>query len=147
MAYRMACDAPSLFAGVAAVEAVPAAACPAAQIHVPLLTVASAADPLLRIGPGGPASVIDGHPQPAVVDVVAQWRRREGCSPAMRTTVIGALTNTVWPDCTAKGQVGLSLYQAGRHVWPAGGPGTPSAQAEILDFFRTVAPGAFRATP
>jgi len=144
MAYRMACVAPGLFAGVAAVEAVPAATCPATRLHIPLLTVVSAVDPLLRIGPGSPPKVVDGHLQPDVIGVVAQWRRTDGCSPTTNVTVTGELTTTLWPDCTAHAQVGFSLYQYGRHAWPTGRPGTPSAQAQILAFFNRLRPTVFQ---
>jgi polyhydroxybutyrate depolymerase len=143
MAYRMACQTPGLFAGIAAVEAVPVDTCPATHLSVPFLTIASTADPLLRITPNSPAKKVDGHPQPDVVGVVAQWRRREGCTPHAQVTVTGAVTRTVWPDCTRHSQIGFSLYRDTGHAWPAGGPRTPSAQAQILDFFRHVAPGAF----
>jgi len=149
MAYRVACQAPGLFTAVAAVEAVSVDSCPRLAAPVPLLVVASTADPLLRITPAARQRWMEGYRQPSVTGVVQAWRGLEGCHGEPVVTMAGALTRSRWTGCGGA-EVGLDLYAGGGHQWPAGsapqagshaaasgGPMTPSAQAELWAFFRT----------
>jgi polyhydroxybutyrate depolymerase len=151
MAYRVACHAPGLFTAVAAVEAVSVDTCRRLAAPVPLLVVASTADPLLRITPAAPQRWMEGYRQPSVTGVVQAWRALDGCSGAPTVTTAGTLTRSRWTGCGGA-EIGLDLYAGGGHQWPAGTAPqagsraassqdslTPSAQAELWAFFRTTA--------
>jgi polyhydroxybutyrate depolymerase len=148
MAYRMACQAPGLFAGVAAVEAVPVAPCVATD-PVPVAIVASEHDPLLSIDQGDRRLIVDHYLEPTVDATAAAWRGLDRCGPQASTRSAGRATVTVWGSCAGGASVELALYQGGSHAWPEGGgpvgpvglggKATPSAQQLIWSFFQAVA--------
>ncbi len=136
LAYRLACQDPGAFAGIAAVHAVAVSGCPSTR-PVPLLAVASTRDPMVSIA--GPPKHIAGHTEMTVDGLAAHWRQLEGCQPASTTAASGMLSTSSW-TCAAPGRVEVAVYHGGSHAWPAGGPGTPSAQALIWAFFRGLTP-------
>lgn len=133
MAMRMACADPGLFAGLAAVEAVPAGPC-ATTVPVPTVLVDSTADPLLTIATDGPKKTMQGYLEPTVGQTVDAWRQLDGCSPAASSVITGLVTTTVWSKCEGRGLVQYDLYQGGSHRWPVGGGASPSAQSLIAAF-------------
>jgi polyhydroxybutyrate depolymerase len=137
MALRMACEAPTLFAGVASYGAVNAKACtsPAA---VSLLELAATGDPELTIGPGGRPQVENGYTEPTVVAQVEQYRQADACNAVATTTTQGTLTTTTWTQCASGRSVQLGLYQGGDHGWPTGDATTPSAEEVMWDFFQSL---------
>jgi polyhydroxybutyrate depolymerase len=140
MAFRMACRRPRLFTAVAAVEAVSVYPCRSVAAPVPVLSVASTADPLLRIFDSAPPKRIDGRPQPSVDDVIRSWRTLDGCSGTPVRTQAGALDSLRWTACRSGAVVGEDLYAGGSHVWPGGSTLTPSAQARVWAFFSPAGP-------
>ena len=136
MAYRLACQRPGLFAGVAAVEAVPMDPCRAVGRPVPLLVVASTGDPLLRLTDAAPARRIEGSPQPSVEGAVTTWRTLDGCTGAPEQHVTGTLTSRAWTSCRGGTRVGLDTYAGGSHAWPTGSGTTPGALSRIWSFLR-----------
>lgn len=133
MAMRMACADPGLFAGLAAVEAVPAAPC-TSTVPVPTVLVDSTADPLLTIATNGPKKTMQGYLEPTVGQTVEAWRQLDGCSLAASSLTTGLVTTTAWPHCEGQGKVQYDLYQGGSHRWPVGSGATPSAQSLIAGF-------------
>lgn len=130
MAYRMACAAPGMWAGIAAVEAVPVAECPSVP-PVPIIVVASSHDPLLTINDGQPRKAMQGYLQPTVQTTVDQWRHLDGCTPAGGAQVTGTAAVDTWSHCQGAGRVAYALYHGGSHAWPGGttgAPRTPSAE-------------------
>lgn len=146
MAYRVACDSPGLFAGVAAVEAVSVSAC-ALTTPVPLLIVAQTGDPLLSVVPGEPPAHIEGHTETTVGAEVADWRGLDGCGPAAVTATFGDLSTQSWNQCHGEGRVEEAIYGGGAHTWFHGCQGTPSAQALVWSFFHEAAPTVSAAGP
>ncbi len=136
MAYRMACAAPGLFAGVASVEAVSVYPCARAE-PVSLIEVASSADPLLSIDHAEPPKRVDGLVQPWVDTVVADWRHLDGCPAVPTSQVTGSLTTTTWTACAGGTRLAFSLYRGGSHAWPDGGGPAASAARLIWDFLAT----------
>ncbi|HWG72539.1 MAG TPA: hypothetical protein VG184_00640 [Acidimicrobiales bacterium] len=134
MAYRLACSDPGAFAGVAAVEAVPVAPCDSTT-PVPLIEVASTADPLLTVNAGAPPKYMAGRAEVTVQVLTEQWRHRDGCTAAASASTRGALVATVWSHCAAGSRIELALYRGGSHAWPRGSAATPSAQEVIWSFF------------
>ncbi len=134
MAYRMACDAPGMFAAVAAVEAVSVSDC-SATTPVPLLVVAQTGDPLLTINQAGAPKHIEGHLENTVQGEVAVWRGLDGCGPSTDEVNVGDLTAHVWDRCRGRGRVEEAIYGGGAHTWFPGRPGTPSAEALVWSFF------------
>ncbi len=133
MAMRMACVEPGLFAGLAAVEAVPAAPC-ASTVPVPTALVASSADPLLTIATSGARKTMQGYLQPTVGQTVDAWRQLNGCLLSASSVPIGLVTTTQWSHCEGGAKVQYDLYRGGSHRWPVGGGPTPSAQRLIAGF-------------
>lgn len=114
MVYRMACSTPGLFSGFAAVEAVSVFHC-AAPRPVRLLEVASTGDPLLTIHDGSPPKRINGVPQLTVDDLVAAWRRVDGCGPPAAPAQYGSMRVSTWRSCPVQ----AALLPGGSHRWPA----------------------------
>jgi polyhydroxybutyrate depolymerase len=141
MAYRMACDDPGVFAGVAAVEAISVSSCASAD-PVPLLIVASQGDPLLTIGLRSPPKHIEGHTETTVQAEVAAWRVLEHCQPADTAATIGDVTTQTWSSCAGRGRVEAAVYGGGSHAWFKACRATPSAQALVWAFFHGEAPPA-----
>ncbi|MDQ6838754.1 MAG: hypothetical protein M3137_10590 [Actinomycetota bacterium] len=133
MAMRLACADPGLFAGLAAVEAVPAAPC-ARTVPLPTVLVDSTADPLLTIATDGPKKIMQGYVEPTVGQTVDQWRQLNGCSTAASSQASGLVTTTAWSHCEGRGKVQYDLYQGGSHRWPVGGGATASAQSLVAGF-------------
>jgi polyhydroxybutyrate depolymerase len=134
MALRLACAAPELFAGVAAVEAVSVYSCPHPRA-VSLLEVASRDDPLLAVDGRQPERVVNGFHEPTVEGMVAGWRQVAACGTTA-TSVSGTLTERRWSGCRSHTRLGYALYAGGSHAWPAGDARTPSAEQVIWTFFR-----------
>jgi polyhydroxybutyrate depolymerase len=133
MAYRMACAEPNLFAGVAAVEAVPVPACiPPRPVSIAI--VAYQNDPYLSISNPEPTQVLRGIAEPRVNDVVAQWRQIDGCTGSPTVKQIGTAVISLWSACQNQTRVQYALYAGGAHRWPQGDPGTPSASGLIWSF-------------
>jgi len=135
MAYRMACADPSLFAGVAAVEAVPVPAC-APSRPVSIAIVAYQDDPFLSISAPEPLRVVRGMIEPRVDDIVAQWRQIDGCVGSPTVTQMGTAVNSIWSGCHDQTRVQYTLYAGGAHRWPQGDGTTPSASQLIWSFLR-----------
>lgn len=135
MAFRMACEAPSMFAAVASVEAVSVYACPRPK-PVSLLEVASRDDPLIAIDGRSPQKMVNGFHEPNVEQLVTDWRQADGCKPSGTTAVAGTLTQTTWTGGKGGTRVAYALYEGGSHMWPRGNADTPSAEQVIWHFFR-----------
>jgi polyhydroxybutyrate depolymerase len=134
MAYRMACADPGLFAGVAAVEAVPAPACTPPR-PVSIAIVAYQDDPYVSVSAQQPTQVVRGMDEPRVDTVVAEWRMADGCLGTPTVKVVGTALISLSSDCQNQTQVQYALYAGGGHRWPAGDLGTPSASRLIWSFF------------
>jgi polyhydroxybutyrate depolymerase len=134
MAYRMACADPGLFAGVAAVEAVPVMSC-AAPRPIPLAIVAYQDDPLLTIAPPEPPRRVEGYIEPRVDQVVATWRHADGCPAAPIVREEGTVSVSSWSGCSDHTRFQYDLYAGGSHHWPRGNAATPSATQLIWRFF------------
>ena len=119
MAYRMACEKPELFAGVAVFAAVNAMACPRAA-PVPLLISAGTADPEVTASAGGIRHSVDGYLEPTVDEQAEFYRRADGCRGEPTTTVAGDLISLHWTVCASGDTVQLSWYAGAEHSWPAG---------------------------
>jgi polyhydroxybutyrate depolymerase len=135
MAFRLACEAPQLFAGIAAVEAVSVYACPHPK-PVSLLEVASRRDPLLALDANQPEKVVNGFHEPTVAGLVTQWRQADACQGAGRAVVLGTLTQSMWSSCKGGTRLAYALYGGGSHAWPHGDADTPSAERVVWSFFR-----------
>lgn len=135
MAYRVACQSPSTFAGLAIVEATPVTACSAGHAHLPLVIVGSTGDPFVRIDSGGPPRAINGFVEPSLREVATAWAGVDGCTLIPSSLRGGSLDQLTWSHCRGGARVALDVYSGRRHVWPPGSPGTPSATQAITAFF------------
>lgn len=134
MAYRLACEAPGVFSGVAAVEAASVYPCPKAP-PAPLIIVASTADTFIRMDDTEPAIVVNGYSQPSMATLASTWAHAQGCPTSTVRHPAPALTTTVWVGCTLSSRVERAAYEGGSHAWPAGDNQTPSAQRLVWRFF------------
>ncbi|HMC08032.1 MAG TPA: hypothetical protein VKL22_01730 [Actinomycetota bacterium] len=135
MAYDAVCSDPKLVGSFVAIAAVPVSVCPGGS-PVSLLEMAGTLDPLLTYDDSRPRHVVNGFTMPSVVDAVAAWRRRNGCTNQVSTRSAGILRLETWSHCAGGAVVELGTYRGLGHVWPAGGPATPPA-AEVLWAFLT----------
>ncbi|GAA2558315.1 hypothetical protein GCM10010435_31660 [Winogradskya consettensis] len=107
MAYRIACEKPSLFTAVAVFGAVNAMACPD-PAPVSLLVAAGTADPDVTVLDDGPRHTTNGYLEPTVSEQAAQYVRADGCSPS---------PTTIWNECASGKRVQLTLYEGAGHGW------------------------------
>jgi len=140
MAFRLACDHPTLLAGIGSVGGVLTTACPA-SLRVPLVDVHSRRDPLVPIG-GTTRSALSGLPLPAIGDVVEAWRRRTGCTGRLYATPVRALGGAGYPvevrdvpGCPPGGAVRLLLTQDRAHRWPQAAQGLDTT-GQLWSFLR-----------
>jgi len=133
MAYRMACADPGLFAGVAAVEAVPVPLCTPPR-PVSIAIVAYQEDPYVSVGSRDPTQVVRGKGGPRLDQVVALWRQADGCVGGPTVKQVGTAVISLWSACQNQTRVQYALYAGGGHRWPQGDPGTPSASGLIWSF-------------
>jgi polyhydroxybutyrate depolymerase len=136
LAYQLACQAPGRWAGIGAVEAVPATTCPSTT-PVPIVIVANPRDPFFNLTRAG--TVVQGYHEVSVDDVVAEWRRLDGCvgSPSVRR--LGITTAESWDTCQGQGEVTYALYGEPGHFWPtelAAAPGASNLVWSLLRYDR-----------
>jgi polyhydroxybutyrate depolymerase len=139
MAYRLACQEPGAFAGVAAVEAVPVYPC-ARTRPVSLLVVASTGDPLITVSDALPPKRIDGHLEPTVAEAVAAWRRLDGCRGGAQAGTAGLFSWQRW-HCAAGATLELAVRPGGSHAWYQGSGATPSDQRLVWSFLSSLRRG------
>ena len=129
MAYRLACEADDIFAGVAVVSG---------AILVPSCTPSHPVSVIDIHGTDDDAVPIDGTPEqesyarakfPPVRESVAFWAAFDGCGaqPVTRATVLG-IREEEYPDCRAGTAVRFDVVEGGIHAWP-NGTATPGLTA------------------
>lgn len=136
MAYRLACELPDVFAGFAAVEAVPVMHCPSLA-PLDIEVIAQRHDPLLTISNTHPRKSMEGYVEPTVQSTVEWWRHLDGCGDDETTVLDAEATVRTW-SCADGTRLQYTLYRDGGHYW------RPGDTSRILDFFsgeETVAPG------
>jgi polyhydroxybutyrate depolymerase len=130
MTYRLACDLPGTFTGMAAVEAVPVMACP--RLHaLDIEIVARARDPLLRFGRQLRLR-IDGYLEPTVTSSVITWKNLDGCVGPPTKRYEGTTLLTTWTHCREGTHVQFVLYDGAGHLWTWSRPPNPSATDLVL---------------
>ena len=130
MAYRLACDLPGVFAGMAAVEAVPVAGC--VNLHpLDITVVAQQADPLLTVDAGALPKYVDGHVEPTVGATVDRWRTLDGCGPSAAVTTRGQAVIQTW-TCAAGTHMTYVWYPGGAHRWRPATATTPGVTGFVL---------------
>lgn len=123
MAYRMACEAADLVAGIAPV---------AGALHVPcspsrpvaLIAFHGTADHNVPYAGGQGHNRVDRDrlADPPVAQTLAFWAARNGCAgaPARETLARGAVLHDVWRDCVPGAPTQLYTIVDGGHSWPGG---------------------------
>jgi polyhydroxybutyrate depolymerase len=113
LAYRLACDT-SLFAAIGADSATQLGACPSPR-RISVIHLHGTADRNIPY-PGGRGDGVAHIDGPAVPDVVAGWRRIDGCSAPTVTTVAAVTTSRA--ACPAGRAVELVTIAGAGHQWP-----------------------------
>jgi polyhydroxybutyrate depolymerase len=121
MAYRVACDDPSLFDEYGMVKALPTADCRISK-PVSIVAMASLNDPEVSYNPG-------------VTTQVAQLHATEKC-PAKSTTLhSGQMTLTTWSGCADGTRLALAAWSGGVHSFPRPPASVPAAAQVLWSFF------------
>jgi polyhydroxybutyrate depolymerase len=129
MAYRVACDDPTLFDGYAMVKGGPTPGCTVRK-PVTIVQVASINDPEIPYEPGDTGI----EPLP-MTTLVADLHAAEKC-PANRTvTHSGTMTLTTWAACGDGTRLGFAVWQGGVHSFPRPPASVPAASQVIWSFF------------
>lgn len=128
MAYRLACAHPHGWAGIAVVEAVPAAPCTVA-LGLPMVIVANRHDPFYSMD--RPGRVIQGYVEQSMAASVARWRLLDGCYRAPQPGQVGSTRVWWWEHCRGGAPVTYVVYSRPGHYWPRPGPARPGATAMI----------------
>lgn len=126
MAHRVACES-SVFAAIAAVAGAYAGPCPAPAAPVSVLHIHGTADRNVPYeGGNGEAGLDQTSVHPAVADVMAAWRERDGCPPVTESRSGYVVTLAAEP-CAAGTAVTTMLIEGGGHAWPGSAPGRVQA--------------------
>jgi len=129
LAYRVACDDPSLFDGYAMVKGVPTAGC-AIRKPVTLIQIASADDPEIPYKPGDKGI----EPLP-VTTLVYDLQSAEKCTADRTVTHSGSMSQTTWPTCGNGTRLAFAVWQVGVHSFPRPPASVPAAAQVIWSFF------------
>lgn len=129
--HRLACELAGTIAAVGAVSGpLMIAECKPVR-PIALLHMHGTADPIVGYNGGGIGTF------PKIVDVIAAWAQRDGCSGAPEQTYKnGDVTCQSYRSCAAGSEVGLCTIDQGKHTWPGSSDGTKDIKAtpELLDF-------------
>ena len=129
LAYRIACDDPSLFNGYAAVKGVPTPNC-VLRKPVLLIQLDSVDDPEIPYKPG------DGGLEPLpVTTLMAQLHLSEKCPVKSVVTHTQELTMTTWSPCGNGTRLGFAVWKDGKHSFPRPPTSLPAASQVIWSFF------------
>jgi polyhydroxybutyrate depolymerase len=151
LAYRLAAEAPQVFAAIAPVSAAiggtnrdgEAFHIKAPDRPMPVMIVHGRKD-MYVLFDGGVSPVL-GFPKRrnlAVSDALAFWSRIDGCAePASRATLPTDLVRVAYEHCAGNAEIVLWELTQGEHAWPEGAifpatenGGTQDIAATILDF-------------
>ena len=128
MAYEMACAHPRRWAGIAVVEAVPAASCPS-PVAVPMVIIANRHDPFYSMS--RPGKVVQGYVQQSMAASVEHWRRLEGCHGRPLALRLGNTTVERWDSCSGTATFTYAVYPQAGHFWPHTDGRSPGASRLI----------------
>jgi polyhydroxybutyrate depolymerase len=129
MAYRVACDDPTLFDGYAMVKGGPTPGCNLRK-PVTILQLASKNDPEIPYEPGD-----KGIEPLAMTTLVADLHTAEKCPGKSAVTHSGSMTLTTWSKCENGARVGFAVWKAGVHSFPRPPASIPAATQVIWSFF------------
>jgi polyhydroxybutyrate depolymerase len=129
MAYRVACDDPTLFDGYAMVKGGPTPGCNLRK-PVTILQLASKNDPEIPYEPGD-----KGIEPLAMTTLVADLHTAEKCPGKSAVTHSGSMTLTTWSACEDGTRVGFAVWKAGVHSFPRPPASIPAATQVIWSFF------------
>jgi polyhydroxybutyrate depolymerase len=133
MAYRIACDDPTLFDGYAMVKGAPTPGC-AIDKPVTILQIASSDDPEIPFKPG------DKGVEPlATTTLVYDLQSADKCSSHREVTHSGSMTLTTWPSCGNGTRLGFAVWKVGVHSFPRPPASVPAASQVIMAFFTKTA--------
>jgi polyhydroxybutyrate depolymerase len=133
LAFDIACRNPTAVRALITVAGVPALPC-APGPAIPLLEIAGTDDPELAYNSSDPRHWLPGFKEPTVIGEAISWLRRNGCSDTPVEVTRGTAHVTTWSDCRSGATVEVAGYDGIQHLWPYGGPNTPSAARLMLEF-------------
>jgi len=118
MSFRLACDLSERVAAIAPVEGAQNLACRPSN-RVSVLVFHGTADRLVPFDGGSTPFQVGGRrTDTPVMDTVAFWAGKDGCSSAPVGQKTPAVHTTLYPDCQDGAGVQLYAIQGGRHMWP-----------------------------
>lgn len=130
MAFRVACDDPTLFDGYAMVKGGPTADCEM-RTPVNIIEMASVNDPEVPYQLGDKGSTGE---EPVTV-LVSQLHAEEKCPAADTVTHSGTMTQTTWSGCADGTRFALAAWSGGVHSFPRPPASVPAAAQVLWSFF------------
>jgi polyhydroxybutyrate depolymerase len=128
LAFRVVCDHPGLFDGLATYGSVPVTGC-AHPRPLPVMIAAGTADRVLPYHGMRAARPVPLMSVPAAVNL---WRARDGCAAAPPATrAVGPADITEWSGCRDGTRIAAVVYPGQPHAWPRS-TRTPAAAAGSL---------------
>jgi polyhydroxybutyrate depolymerase len=131
MAFRVACDEPTLFDGYASVKGGPTPGC-VMRKPVTMIQLAAVNDPEVPYKPapnGKPLS------QTPMTTVVSDLRAADKCAAAAAKARSGNMTLTTWTACASGTRIGFAVWSSGVHSFPRPPASVPGASQVIWSFF------------
>jgi polyhydroxybutyrate depolymerase len=120
MAYRLACEASDVFAGVGVVAgAVVVTPCkPVTAVSV--IHIHGAEDENVPVAGGIGRKALTRAVYPPVKSSIQLWAAADGCGPAQPTRPSAEVTESRYSDCQGGTMVVYDLVAGGGHSWPGG---------------------------
>jgi len=139
LAYRLACEKPGLFAGVAVV---------AGALNVSDCSGAAATSMLLIHGTGDltvphsggatnarTAARFGQWENASLGESIAHWAAVDGCDDAPSIAKSGAITRASYTECSTEARIEVVTISGGGHVWPTARKGGIDASALVTEYF------------
>lgn len=131
LAFRVACDEPTLFDGYAGVKGGPTPGC-LMRKPVNMIQLAAVNDPEV---PYKPAPNGKRQSQTPMTTVVSDLRTADQCTATSTEAHSGNMTLTTWTACAGGNRIGFAVWSSGVHSFPRPPASVPAASQVIWAFF------------
>ena len=145
MAQRLACDRADLFAAIAVYSGPLQTTSCAPSEPISVLNIHGDADQNILIGGGNGPRAVTNTDYVSLADTAAAWVAFNGCRTQLPVSVTGAVTTSIWTDCSDGVVVQTQVVAGASHAWPGGAPTGPlradpspdlDASSAIWDFLQ-----------
>ena len=124
MAQLLACDRADLIAAIAVYSGPLQTSCAPSE-PVSVLNIHGDADQNILIGGGNGPRAVTNTDFASLEETAAIWVALNGCSTTLPVSVAGAVTTSIWTDCSDGVVVETQVVAGASHAWAGGAPTGP----------------------